>query len=631
MRLKACITQCIFLSLFFMALGGIPQAEAAPKLEIEGVVTGEAPIVVNGRLLVPVRTISEGLGAIASWDKKREAVILIDGSRRIELFIGRNTAVIDGAVVGLETPPRIYNGRTYLPVRFIAETLKANISWDKESETASVFRGICLLNALELFPQEDGLLIKLSGDKPIRISQVADADASKIVFDLPLTHLGIGEEHFSVGIAGVKNINLAYDGIAADSVQMSIGGENLIYRGSRGINSYSIFFPYQIVAMEELSGLPYPSLRIEGNGPIAGVLSRGVREYHISFSSAVISPSFAIPSNLPPPIVAIDAQNYDIGSLIAFALREDVQARLVSSSDDRTIIISFSPVLKNITAHGRNTSTLINVAATHGFNNEYEISVAGNKIIFDFKFVQWDQIVKNIPLTSGNVTSLQVQKSPLFPQGFRIVANAKTPGGYRILNQGESGEFVAEIIASPVYGKYIAVDSGHGGSDSGAVSITQKKEKDYNQAVAERLVRLLQDAGAKVLVTRPGDATVSLQERTDRANAAGVDIFVSIHHNSVVNQDIFGTESFFYPGKIESQRLATDIHSNLVKALNSTDRQVRAKDFFVLRTTLMPAALVEIRYLSNMTDEKAASAVINQDKAAQGIFDGVSQYFDAER
>jgi N-acetylmuramoyl-L-alanine amidase len=629
LRFKASIIFCVWL--FILLAGGQAVAEAAPKLEIEGLLTKEPPIVVNGRLLVPVRTISEGLGASASWDKQREAVILIDGSRRMELFIGRNTAVIDGAVVRLETPPRIYNGRTYLPVRFIAETLNAKISWDKASETASVFRGICFLNPLEFDPQQGGLLIKISGDKPIRLSQASSANTSKIVFDLPLTNLSTGEEHFSLGIAGVSKISVENSGAEIDSVRISIDGEDMVFRGSRGINSYSLFFPYQVSTIEELTGLPYPSLRLEGNGPISAILTHSTLEYAINFPAAVVSPSLAIPRQLPSPVITIEAKNQEAGSRITLGLREDVHARLVSSSDEKAIVVSFSPLLKNVTAQGRNTSTLLSVSATSGFNNEYDISVSGNKIFFDFKFVRWDWVEKVIPLTGGNVTSVEVLKSPRYPQGFRIIVNAKTPGGYRVLNQGDSGEFVAEIIASPVYGKYIAIDAGHGGNDSGAVSITKKKEKDFNQAVAERLVCLLQDAGAKVLITRPGDTTVSLQERTDNANAAGVDIFVSIHHNSVVNPDIFGTESFFYPGKNESQRLAGAIHRHLVKALNSNDRQVRAKDFFVLRTTLMPAALVEVGYLSNVKDEQAASTMANQEKAAQGIFDGILQYFDPER
>lgn len=87
------------------------------------------PLVVADRTMLPARFVAENLGAVVSWDGKTESVTIEGNNRYIELFVGSNLAKIDGETITLDSTPFIQNGRTYVPVRFISEALGANVEW----------------------------------------------------------------------------------------------------------------------------------------------------------------------------------------------------------------------------------------------------------------------------------------------------------------------------------------------------------------------------------------------------------------------------------------------------------------------------------------------------------------------
>lgn len=88
-----------------------------------------APLVVADRTMLPARFVAENLGAVVSWDGKTESVTIEGNNRYIELFVGSNFAKIDGETITLDSTPFVQNGRTYVPVRFISEALGANVEW----------------------------------------------------------------------------------------------------------------------------------------------------------------------------------------------------------------------------------------------------------------------------------------------------------------------------------------------------------------------------------------------------------------------------------------------------------------------------------------------------------------------
>ena len=98
-----------------------------------------APIIQDGRTLVPLRTIFEALGADIEWNEANKMVIATKGATKIRLSIGKNTADKNGMPIKLDVPAIISEGRTLVPLRFVSESLGAEVEWDGETKTISIF------------------------------------------------------------------------------------------------------------------------------------------------------------------------------------------------------------------------------------------------------------------------------------------------------------------------------------------------------------------------------------------------------------------------------------------------------------------------------------------------------------
>ena len=188
-------------------------------------------------------------------------------------------------------------------------------------------------------------------------------------------------------------------------------------------------------------------------------------------------------------------------------------------------------------------------------------------------------------------------------------------------------------------GRRIAIDPGHGGSDSGAIGPTGIMEKSVTMRVSRELKRLLEAEGATVILTRTGDTEVSekgasatsveeLQARCDVANKAKADIFLSIHADAFTNREVKGTTAYYYAqGTKQSKLLADSVRTALIDAIGTVDRGTQSCNFYVVKHTDMPAILVEISFISNPDEEKMMNSETGIKKIAQGIADGIADYF----
>ncbi len=189
-------------------------------------------------------------------------------------------------------------------------------------------------------------------------------------------------------------------------------------------------------------------------------------------------------------------------------------------------------------------------------------------------------------------------------------------------------------------GKKIVIDPGHGGNDAGAIGPTGVMEKNVTLNVSRELKKLLEAEGATVILTREGDTTVSekgakasdieeLGARCAVANRVGADIFISIHADSFTRPEARGTTGYYY-GKSTTgrgQKLADCIRRNLVEQLGTPSRGTQPCNFYVVKNTDMPATLIELGFISNKEEEKLLNSKEGVQKAAQGIFDGIEDYF----
>lgn len=123
--------------------GPVPAAAAAPSIVVDGrrLDVTPAPAVVDGRVLVPLRAVSEALGAQVAWNGETRTVTITRGAEDVSLRVGLRLACRgDGCArpALLDVPPRIVSERTLVPLRFIAEAFGVRVRWDAATATVRI-------------------------------------------------------------------------------------------------------------------------------------------------------------------------------------------------------------------------------------------------------------------------------------------------------------------------------------------------------------------------------------------------------------------------------------------------------------------------------------------------------------
>lgn len=221
----------------------------------------------------------------------------------------------------------------------------------------------------------------------------------------------------------------------------------------------------------------------------------------------------------------------------------------------------------------------------------------------------------------------------------------------------------------------VVIDPGHGGENHGARGAGGLLEKDLVLDVGLRLAKRLEARGVGVVLTRSDDRFVSLEERTSIANDARGDLFISIHANASRARSARGIETFFvsmeasdeaaqqianfenqaFAGSevaakisedpllgilgdliatehlVESQEFARLVEGRLA---STRSRGVKQAPFVVLMGVQMPAALVEIGFLTNPADERSLRSSAERDRLVDGMAGAVVEFaerYDARR
>lgn len=99
---------------------------------------GQGAVVMSGSTMVPMREIFEKLGATLSWNQTTKTVTAIKGDTKIVLTIGKQTATINGNKVTLTKEAVVLNGVTLVPLRFVSEALGAKVAWDQKASVATI-------------------------------------------------------------------------------------------------------------------------------------------------------------------------------------------------------------------------------------------------------------------------------------------------------------------------------------------------------------------------------------------------------------------------------------------------------------------------------------------------------------
>lgn len=218
------------------------------------------------------------------------------------------------------------------------------------------------------------------------------------------------------------------------------------------------------------------------------------------------------------------------------------------------------------------------------------------------------------------------------PEMVRVVLDLVGAVEYEVVRLPDDQGLAVVILPPTLTGRSVFLDPGHGGHDPGTMGrVLGLMEKDVVLDVALRLRTLLENAGAKVHMSRVGDTFVEVNYRPVLARNAGADVFLSIHANAAPSgNEAGGTETFIYirPNHPENARFASAVHRHLVSVIGLANRGVKQANFGVLRNSFIPSALVEIAFLSRMEEEALLNEEWFRQQVAQGLFNGLVAYFN---
>lgn len=282
-----------------------------------------------------------------------------------------------------------------------------------------------------------------------------------------------------------------------------------------------------------------------------------------------------------------------------------------------------------------------------------------------------DFLTKALPILTGRSSSLEEQTLTLGKADSGDFRGRRPDDLSRLASFIRRDQYVPEEILQegPKGLSVVVLDPGHGGRSPGARGSTGTVEKELVLRVAEKLKTRLEDGlGIKVVLTRTADYYVGLKERTAIANNNRGDLFLSIHANATFRRDIEGYETYYLNMRStdkqalsyaelenkalgvkggeddkalleailwdmaqnayiqESSELASMVQRRIVGELRGRDRGIRQAPFAVLMGARMPAALVEIGYISNPEQEVRLNRASHQDQIATALYRAIEDF-----
>ena len=220
----------------------------------------------------------------------------------------------------------------------------------------------------------------------------------------------------------------------------------------------------------------------------------------------------------------------------------------------------------------------------------------------------------------------------LFAFSFKIANN-------NLLNK----EITTETVALPVTNRVIVIDAGHGTPDEGAESNNGVTEAEINLRIALKLQNLLEQSGAKVILTRSNETAIydidkktlrekkvsDIHNRVKIGNESSADIFVSIHLNKIPQNQYWGWQCFYNQNE-KSKILAENLQNNLNEAIQKENKRIAMKldTVYIMKNVEIPISIVECGFLSNEEEEKRLQEDDYQNRLAWGIYNGIMDYFN---
>ncbi len=627
----------------------------------------------KGRTLVPVRFITENLGAAVSWNQDaREATVVTD-EKTIVIGIDKSTVTVNGKSKTLPDgiPAKLLNyggsARTLVPIRFMSEELGMDVGWIDETKTATINKPAQSITGISFdgskkFPE---LLIESTGEIETNsyiLEGSAVGDRDKLVIDIPNAEFAIKDPKLLVG-SNQAELSIYEDGIIrARASQFDVNplvtrivvdinerrGYETEYNKASKTTTFRFINSIEKIRVEEIYNSEAVIIETGEEPAIANIMPlESPKRYVIDIINCLLpqgSESMAVHAE---GIRSIRASQYDAAadygpgeavSRVVVDLDESIDFENIYFEiveNDLYVYVSGNPLGGiNYAKEDVNFATLtISTQQRQSHSLSYSsgsrmLTVKVPKSILELESL-------DLPIEDTLIETMQVDASRTGYNYFKIklaknveYQDISSSGGNEITIAFENNAIKNSIHKNTL----IVLDAGHGGKDPGAMSPTLGlREKDVVLDVAESLSKLLEREGFKVYLTRDSDKYVGLYNRAEIANELDADAFVSIHANAHNRTAVSGVEVLYYPdtdGR-NNKTFARIMQDALIEELGSVNRGIVSRpNLVVTRETEMPAVLAEIGFLTHIGgEEELLKTSAYRDRCAEALYQGLMDYF----
>lgn len=592
------------------------------------------PIIENGRTLVPLRAIFEALGARVEWDAKTSTVTAAKDSTIIILPLNSTQPTVNNIIHPLDVPAKIVGGRTLVPLRFVGEVLGGSVVWDDKTRT-----------------------INITSSTPATVSRVMVTETQVNLREGPavtFSKLDVARSGEYLAVIGEKD---GWYQVSRGSMSPWIAGWCV-----QPVNGESVTNPTDSTKPQNNSGLS------DGSDLIALSAGLGTDGYRLSMKTI---------NSTEPAITTQD--NKVIYTFKGFKLRDTNTNSLTlgnstniripvsaQTANDTTQVVIELPVpyqyIRKTEENGCKQvflipPQLVNIGENQLANGNQVINIYSTGKMQYQDNSQSGMLTVNLPgtcrgssqasYTLGGAAASQVQVTGDAGRSTSISIILKQELQSYYITSNNRGDMLSIILVSQ--GKSTAasqkrinvmLDPGHGGRDSGVHR--SLNEKDVTLSIALKAKAILERSeNINPVMTRDEDIalgpdeTADIRARSALANQLPADLFISIHCNGVAADDPRGTETYFYISADNPQSMAQEFERSLlaglcqkmmIQKLGLNNRGVKENNLGVLRQSNMPSALVEVGFISNVTEESLLGTDSCQQLAAEAIAEAVKEY-----
>lgn len=260
----AMLLSALLLACSFLTPQSAQAQNIAVTIDNEQLQTDQPPIIQNGRTLVPLRSIFEALGAEVSWYQSTGSIYCYRNDASISLTVNDHYAYINGSQVYVDQPPIIVNSRTLVPVRVVSEALGATVVWDNDNRAVIItsndsYTGVMRIDYDALLPDNLKILAPDSiGTRYIEGNFVNNTPYPILSYQLNYLDKGTGENRYlsSYDTVLVGATSPKMDTFAPESGRMSdVQMQDLTIRFKTPHGEFYVEYDYQLNEITDLMKL----------------------------------------------------------------------------------------------------------------------------------------------------------------------------------------------------------------------------------------------------------------------------------------------------------------------------------------------------------------------------------------